>query len=304
MTDTIEPAAIRAPAACTYRGTVTTPERWSTWQPRGGDVLVCTPAKCGTTWTQSIIAMLLNGGPDLPQPVPVLSPWVDADLGVPAERVAAALAAQPGRRVVKTHTPADGYPIWEGVHVVAVYRHPLDVFLSLRKHLANRNSDLSDNPMTHTLPEAFDHWLEGGAAPDDIDRDTLASLVLHFRHTALSGRLPDPGLFHYADMFADLPASIAGIARAIGIDPDPQLVARVAEATAFAAMKARPEAFAPVAGTGFWKSDASFFASGGTGKWQGQLSAQQHARFEARLAELVPEADARCWLEQGGAWSA
>ena len=47
--------------------------------------------------------------------------------------------AQKGRRVVKTHAPADGFPIWEGVTVVAVYRHPLDVFFSLRKHVDNKS---------------------------------------------------------------------------------------------------------------------------------------------------------------------
>jgi hypothetical protein len=66
----------------------------------------------------------------LPARLPILSPWVDADLGLPASEVAEALAAQKGRRVVKTHTPADGFPIWEGVTVIAVYRHPLDVFFS------------------------------------------------------------------------------------------------------------------------------------------------------------------------------
>ncbi len=39
--------------------------------------------------------------------------------------------------MVKTHTPADGFPVWEGVTVISVYRHPLDVFFSMRKHIAN-----------------------------------------------------------------------------------------------------------------------------------------------------------------------
>lgn len=81
-----------------------------------------------------------SSGAELPGKLPELSPWVDADLGVPASVVAEALAAQKGRRVVKTHAPADGFPIWEGVTVIAVYRHPLDVFFSLRKHIVNMSS--------------------------------------------------------------------------------------------------------------------------------------------------------------------
>ena len=107
-------ARILAPPLRTYRGHVTDPARWATWVPRQGDILVCTPPKCGTTWTQTILTMLAHGRTDLPDKVPVLSPWVDANLGVPAEQVEAALSAQAGRRVVKTHTPADGFPIWDG----------------------------------------------------------------------------------------------------------------------------------------------------------------------------------------------
>ena len=98
-------AFVLSPARRTYRGEITDPGRWATWTPREGDILVCTPPKCGTTWTQTILAMLVHGGPELPQKLPDLSPWVDADLGVPAKDVAAELARQRGRRVVKTHTP-------------------------------------------------------------------------------------------------------------------------------------------------------------------------------------------------------
>ena len=53
--------------------------------------------------------MLLAGRAEIPQRIGVVSPWVDSVLGE-AETVRADLAAQPGRRVVKTHTPADGFP--------------------------------------------------------------------------------------------------------------------------------------------------------------------------------------------------
>src|SRR3954465_14198874 len=117
-----EPATVLAAATAAYRGDLTTPERWATWGPRKGDILVCTPPKCGTTWTQTILAMLLHGGGETPERIPVPSPWGDAALGE-AEKVANSLELQPGRRVVKSHTPADGFPVWDGVTVVAVYRH-------------------------------------------------------------------------------------------------------------------------------------------------------------------------------------
>ena len=149
-------ARLIEPAKRTYRGTMTIPERWPTWVPRQGDILVCTPPKSGTTWTQTILTMLVYGGSDLPDKVPFLSPWVDAHLGVGPDEVAAALERQPGRRVVKTHTPADGFPVWEGVTVIAVYRHPLDVFFSLRKHMRNKAVQDADSPMMLPVSEPRD----------------------------------------------------------------------------------------------------------------------------------------------------
>lgn len=288
------------PAIHRYRGGITNPERWATWTPRRGDILVCTPPKCGTTWTQSILAMLVNGGPDLPAPVPVISPWVDADLGE-AEAARAAIAAQTGRRVLKTHTPADGFPVWDGVRVVAVYRHPLDVFFSLRKHNANIVEVIDEDlPFLAPVPESFAAFVERGVVRDDFAHDTLAKICLHYVQTACSDRLPDLKLFHYADMRADGRDAVARLARAIGID-DPALVDRVAEATGFERMKAKAAEFAPVGGTGFWKSDRGFFDSASSGKWEGVLSETEMTRFGARLAELVPDAEARRWLLSGNA---
>lgn len=293
------PARLLAPARHAYRGTLTDPARWSVWVPQRGDILVCTPPKSGTTWTQTILAMLVHSGPDLPQKLPTLSPWIDADLGLPAAEVAAALAQQTGRRVVKTHTPADGFPVWDGVTVIAVYRHPLDVFFSLRSHIANQRDADPDHPMLRPLPRAIRAFLDGAADRADFDRDTLETLTLHYTETALSDRLPQDARFHYADMIRDPRRAIADLARAAGIAAPAALIDTVAEATSFTAMRAKAADYAPVAGTGFWKSDAGFFASASSNKWQGQLTDADLARYAARLAQLVPDAGARDWLEHG-----
>lgn len=295
---TAAPAPVIAPAATSYRGTLTTPERWTSWVPRKGDVLVCTPPKSGTTWTQTILAMLLHGGPDLPERITVLSPWVDAALGEAAE-VAAALDRQQGRRVVKTHTPADGFPVWDGVTVVSVYRHPLDVFFSLRKHALNMKA-APDHPMRRPLPDALAGFLSADCDPDDFDRDTLGTVARHFRQTVLSDRIPGLVRLHYADMLADRRAAVRRLADAAGIDAGDALVETVTAATGIQAMRARPDRFVPEGGKGFWDDDAAFFDGGGTDKWRGRLSDADLALYEARIAALVPEPAARRWLESGG----
>ncbi len=287
-----------APATRSYRGVMTDPDRWALYRPRPGDILVCTPPKCGTTWTQTIVASLLSGGRPLPAPVPVLSPWIDSTLGE-AAAVAAALDRQNGRRVVKTHTPADGFPVWEGVHVVAVYRHPLDVFLSLRNHGMNMKNR-PDHPMRRPLDVAFAEFLSGTMTEDDFDSDTLDGIVAHFRRTADRSRLHRLTLLHYADMIADRAGTVAGLARALGIAADGPVLERVVAATGFAEMKSRASEFAPEGGKGFWADDGAFFNKGGTGNWEHAFGPEEIAAYEARMAALVPEPDLRRWFEMGG----
>jgi hypothetical protein len=90
------------------------------------------------------------------------------------------------------------------------------------------------------------------------------------------------------------------LAAAAGIDSCESVIDTVAKATAFGAMKAKAADYAPVAGTGFWKSDESFFDSGTSKKWDGKISEEDVAFYRARLKELIPDAKARDWLEGGG----
>lgn len=244
--------------------------------------------------------MLVHGGAELPARLPVLSPWVDADLGVPANEVAEALAAQKGHRVVKTHTPADGFPIWDGVTVISVYRHPLDVFFSLRKHTANQRNSSDEDLYKWPVPRSIRAYVSKLTDCNNFGGESLMSMAIHYANTVLSGRLPDLKVFHYSDMVRDGRRTVEALAAAAGIDASVGVIDMVAKATAFGAMKAKAADYAPVGGTGYWKNDANFFDSASSGKWDGQLSGEELALYQERLEALIPDARARDWLECGG----
>ena len=61
-----------------YRGVISDNRRWERFVHRPGDIFVCSPPKCGTTWTQTIVATLLFQPSDPPAPVMSLAPWLDA----------------------------------------------------------------------------------------------------------------------------------------------------------------------------------------------------------------------------------
>src|SRR5215218_9509135 len=131
-----------------YRSISADSARWDGFAFRPGDVVISTPSKSGTTWTQMLCALLIFDGPMFPAPLEDVSPWLDNCLR-PLVDVTADLAAQTHRRFIKTHTPLDGLPLHADVTYLVVGRDPRDVAISFEHHLANMD---------------FEHFLELRAA--------------------------------------------------------------------------------------------------------------------------------------------
>ena len=71
-----------------YRTAIYDNRRWARFDPRQGDIFVCTPPKCGTTWTQTIVQTLMWPDGDGPLPVMTVAPWFEAEFW-PLEETAA-----------------------------------------------------------------------------------------------------------------------------------------------------------------------------------------------------------------------
>src|SRR5687768_14489620 len=97
------------PAERVYRTWAIDSGRWQQYRPRAGDIIVATYPKCGTTWTQRIVDLLLHQSTE-PRPLGQVGAWVDARFREPIEKVVAHLEAQTGRRSLKSHVPLDGMP--------------------------------------------------------------------------------------------------------------------------------------------------------------------------------------------------
>src|SRR5215471_18922941 len=132
-----------------YQDMISDSTRWDRFRHRPGDIIVATPAKCGTTWTQMICALLVHQTPELPLPLTKLSRWLDRHVD-PIESLVAEFAAQPWRRIVKTHTPLDGLPFRDDATYVFCGRDPRDAFLSAIDHEAN----VSDETRAEALARA------------------------------------------------------------------------------------------------------------------------------------------------------
>ncbi len=76
-----------------YKSLLMDTGRWADFKPRKDDIFVCTSYKAGTTWTQTICALLIFQQPELPGRLSDLSPWIEL-LTKPIEEVLATYEAQ------------------------------------------------------------------------------------------------------------------------------------------------------------------------------------------------------------------
>ena len=297
-----------------YRRILADSARWDGFTFRPGDVVISTPPKCGTTWTQMLCALLIFDGPAFPAPLEEVSPWLDMSTR-PLAEVTAALAAQRHRRFIKTHTPLDGLPLHPDATYLVVGRDPRDVAIPMEHHAANMdfahilklraaavgNEDLAELPERRVPSEdpveRFRTFV-AEEAPGGGATLTLAS-VLHHLDTGWQRRGDaNVALFHYADLQTDVAGELLRLARVLGIPCSEERARALAAEASLTRMRERGADIAPNASHGIWKDVRAFFRSGGSGEWRARLSAADLAAYEARVAALVGP-DLAAWAHGG-----
>ena len=254
-----------------YKGQATDTDRWNDIPLRADDIFVCTPEKSGTTWTQTMIAMMILRTPDLPVPATVLSPWADAGL-MPMEVMLPMLEAQEHRRVMKTHTPLDGIPFQESSTYICVWRDPRDIHFSMRNHVLNMKNDVFDEQFPEDINEGFKRWVEKPHEPGAQEVFTLEARVNHYLTFKKFQHLPNIHVFHYADMLADPKAAMQRLAGILALDIDGGLMDTLVQASSFKQMKANAGKMVPGAGMGIWHDESKFFNKGTSNQWEGVIS--------------------------------
>ena len=282
-----------------YLGPLTDNRRWDMVNIRPNDVIVATPPKCGTTWMQTIIALLFSGDPDVETELSIKMPWVDIRFREMSE-VAERLDAMQHRRCLKSHTPMDGLPLDEQAQYICVFRHPLDAHFSNRQHIRNIPITIFDTWFPEDDPDGitFRRFLDGGAEGFDGDAMPLAHILRHYKAAKALADRPNVTLFHYAEMTRDLAGTFAHVADLLDISHSATVMEQLVQAATFDNMKSNAERFAPSGGKGFMKSDSDFFHSGTSGKWKGELTDTELAAYSDMMDAHLREED-RAWLEFG-----
>ena len=285
--------------------------RWDTFTPRADDIVIATPTKAGTTWTQTIVGYLLFADDQFPEPITAMSAWVDAGFQ-PFDAMLERVNSQTHRRFLKSHLALDGIPYREGTKYIVVCRDGRDICMSFWNHYSNS----SDFLLERLRDRAAELGTEYPDPPDDINTFWQNWCTkgwfdwqndgwphwseLHVMQSWWDYRhLPNIRLINYANMLEDTPGAIWELAAYLEIEVSDERVAAIAETVSFANMKANSDKFAPGGGRS-WKGGGDTFINKGTnGRWRDEISPENLALYH-QAADRVLSPDCRRWVENGG----
>jgi len=309
------PELVRGPIR-TLRSATVDSRRWSRFQPRDGDIVIGTFAKCGTTWTQRIVDLLVHQSPDV-RPFGDLSPWLDATFFNALDDDLATLEAQSHRRYIKSHLPFDALPVWDSVKYIHVGRDGRDAQLSWHNHLQGATPALQARigaqaqrlvqetgakpagppQMTEDPRAFFVHWL--GELEASLEAPPADPPFFDFEATYWRERArPNLLLVHYNDLKQDLQGEMRRISEFLEIDTPEPLLADLAKAASFSTMKAQGDALFPRLKEAFDRGADRFINQGRSGRWREILNEEDVDRYQALVRRAATPALA-AWLEAG-----
>jgi len=313
------PTVLREPTR-EFRTMVMDSHRWDAFEPRPDDIVIATYPKCGTTWTQRIVDLLVFQSPE-PRPTMNISPWLDSVMFQPVETDLATLQAQRHRRFIKTHLPFDAMPIWDEVKYIHVARDGRDSCMSFHNHqlatLPEWRQGVLEKALANprlmaamaTLPmragpipaDPRDFYLDWiGNAEAEVNEGYGIDLpFFEFESTYWRERRRPNVLFtHYNDLKSDLASEMRRISDFLDIATPDALMPPLVEAASFECMKRDAAALAPIADE-VWEGGAGRFVYKGTnGRWREVLTHEDLARYEALVARKWTPAQA-AWIRDG-----
>ena len=300
------------PALREYRTWNTDSRRWTAYQPRAGDIVVATYPKCGTTWVQRIVDLLIFQNAE-PRPLDRNSPWIERRIPTPPEELIGSIDVQIPRRALKTHLPLDGLPLYDDVQYIHVGRDGRDAVLSFHSHLsgvkehilvANDVLGLADETIGRPYPRVpadpakyFHEWLRKGAVPGQTDGYQFLS-YFQLENSYWSERHRHNIHFvHYKDLKADLESEMRLLANFLHVEVTEETWPSLIYAAGFEVMKEQGAELMPGVVSMFNEGKERFFNKGVDGRWRDIFAPDDLATYASKLLTL-PSACAR-WLDGG-----
>jgi len=270
---------------------------WEIFEPRDDDIIICSPYKAGTTWLQRICVLVLLDDDCQQRPLSDVSPWLDFRLRNPAS-TSEMLDSMPHRRIIKTHCPLDGLPIYDSVNYFYIGRDPRDIYVSMYHQLRNMgvSKPLPKTSGKMTIDAGFAMWLTEAGLEGEMDGYPYFSIFNHALSYWRNRHLENLHFFHFSDLKRNLRRETERVLEISGNCPD--VTESLLRHAHFDQMKLKADLLAPEIGSNMWRSNADFFRSGELGQWQHELSPASIELYYNVVSERIPT-ELINWLENG-----
>lgn len=258
---------------------------WQQVELRPTDIMICSCYKSGTTLTQQIVNLIINGHDDFVS-LHYLSPWVEKKLSLDNFDRLELIKNLPSPRILKTHLPFTALPYSPQVKYIYLIRDPKDVGLSLYNHYRNRIFETKEKRVE--IPDNFndfwDRWIETG--------EPAWSFWEHINIWWNVRDLPNILFVHYNNLINDKIKEIEKIANFLERELDEILQQNILHRSSLEYMKTNSQKFdLPVK-----FKPQTFINKGKNGSWQKFLTAQQIKHYEM-LIEKNLEPDCAFFVE-------
>ncbi|MEM7254333.1 MAG: sulfotransferase domain-containing protein [Pseudomonadota bacterium] len=229
------------------------------------DIFISTYPKCGTTWMQRIVYLIMHDGAPLPadQTMTTAIPHL--------EEVGSAFIDSLERpRIIKTHLPFDLSPHHPNAKVIYVARNPFDCAVSFYHHTRGfvNHYDFAEG----TFDDYVTCFIRGEVDFGDYF-DNVSSWLDH-------GDEPNFLLLTYEAMQRDLVDAIRRVGTFLGVNgaQDRDILARIVRHASFGEMAKNQQRWSSARPTGM----TPFVRKGIVGDWQNHFSPTQTSALLAR----------------------
>ena len=307
------PALLRA-ATRAYRTMAADSHRWDGLAPRSDDIVIAVHPKCGSTWMQRIIDLLVFQSPE-PRQFQATSLVIESTVRASADVVLAMLEAQTHRRFIKTELPFDSLPVFDDVRYIHVVRDGRDMCWSMHNHVRGFRAELQQRraEMAAQDPRFRVRFQEPPEDPRDFYLLWIAEAeaeatgygvdlpFFEFETTYWRERKRENLLFvHYNDLKADLGAEMRRLSDFLQIDTPESLLPELVHAASFETMKRQGEQMLPHLRLAFDNGADRFINKGVNGRWKDVLTEADLARYDALVGRWFTPPQA-AWVAQGRA---
>jgi aryl sulfotransferase len=286
--------------------------RWDGFVPRAGDIVIATYPKCGSTWMQRIVDLLVFQSPE-PRQFKAISLMLEQTVHASPAAVMATLEAQTHRRFLKSELPFDSLPVFDEVQYIHVTRDGRDACWSLHNHVLGFRPEFQrqraqmatldplfrarflDPP--HDPRAFFQQWIAEAEANEigyGVDLPFFEFATTYWRERVRENLL----FVHYNDLKADLAAEMRRISDFLHIETPEGLMPELVCAASFETMKLQGDEMMPQMRQAFDRGADRFLNQGVNGRWEGVLAAQDLERYDTLVRRKVTPSHGD-WIARG-----